>query len=68
VFGTKKEKEPNSPARFFLHIAASSSKVDALKTLHYYDKKKFSVLQGHSYKKNILSTFSGLYAVLFMEK
>ena len=55
VYGTKKERtKPGS--RFFLFSASSIEKVDALKP-HYYDKKKFPVLQDNSYKKNICPAF-----------
>lgn len=56
VYGTKKERT-KLPSRFFLPVMASSTKVDALKTLQYYDKKKLPDLQDDSYKKNIHTAF-----------
>ncbi len=52
----KKKERTKLDSRFFLLSASSIKKVDALKP-HYYDKKKFPVLQDNSYKKNICPAF-----------
>ena len=44
-----KKERTKLPSRFFLPVMASSTKVDALKTLQYYDKKKLTDLQDNSY-------------------
>lgn len=52
-----KKERTKLPSRFFLPVMASGTKVDALKTLQYYDKKKLTDLQDNSYKKNIHTAF-----------
>lgn len=52
-----KKERTKLPSRFFLPVMASSTKVDALKTLQYYDKKKLPALQDNSYEKNIHTAF-----------